>query len=75
MPIHFGINFGVTECKKIKILPMAISCPALRCYIMKYGIVCVLPHNRTRLELCTQQGQRDRFQTVMIAMFEVIAIN
>ena len=30
MPIHFG----VTVCKKVKIAPMGLSCPTLRCYIL-----------------------------------------
>ncbi len=33
MPIHFGVNFGVTEWKKVKIPLMGISCPAFWCYI------------------------------------------
>ncbi len=39
MPIDFGVSgvkFGVTECKKVKIAPMGISCPALWCYISEF---------------------------------------
>ena len=42
MPIHFGVtgvNFGVTDCKKVKIVPMGISCPDLVLYFVNWNLL------------------------------------
>ncbi len=38
MSIHFGVT-GVTECKKVKIAPIGVSCSTLWCYIFVFGTI------------------------------------
>ena len=39
MPVYFGVNLGVIECKKVKIPLMGVTCPALQRYIFALGKV------------------------------------
>ena len=51
MPIPFGttgVNFGAPKCKKVKIAPKGVSCPALWCYIFCK----TSPRSRAHCHLC-----------------------